>query len=394
MKLNNLVKVKIKNHDFYRFCKILSSKEISFDRAYVNKDFFILILSYLDFKKLTKLLKSKDYEVITFYGLIGIKNFLKKHLLFMISICIGILIMYTLSNMIFNIQINISDQKIKERVILELEENGIEQYKFKKSFLELERIKNKILKNNKDILEWMSIEVDGTSYIINANLRVLEEETTDGNISDIVAKKDGKILHIESSKGVIVKDINDYVKKGETIISGNIIKSDKYLKGQVESIGKVYAEVWYTVDISVPLKYVEYQKINLNYNEYFIYLFGKKITLINDYNIDNIMYKESIAIAKPYLPFKIYKRETSAYKYIETNLTEEEAYNLCIKKATDKIQITLSNDEYIIDKNVLKKELNSSKMVLRIFFKVYENITEKKEIEKIEYNTDITKKGS
>ena len=42
------------------------------------------------------------------------------------------------------------------------------------------------------------------------------------------------------------------------------------------------------------------------------------------------------------------------------------------------------NDEYIIDKNVLKKELNSSKMVLRIFFKVYENITEKKEIEKIE----------
>jgi len=394
LKLNNLVKIKIKNNDFYRFCRILSSKEINFEDSYLEKDFFILTLTYSDFAKIKKLLKTNDYEIITFYGLIGIKNFFKKHLLFIISLLSGILIMYTLSSLIFRIEININDKDIKERITLELEENGIEKYKFKKSFKELEKIKSNILKNNKDILEWMSIEVKGTTYIINANLRVLENETKEGNISDIVAKKDGKILHIESSRGVVVKDINDYVKKGETIISGNIIKSDKYLKGQVESIGKVYAEVWYTVDISVPLKYVEYQKTGLNYNEYFIYLSGKKLTLINDYNIENVMYKETIAISKPYLPFKIYKRETSAYKYIETNLTETEAYDLCIKKATDKINITLSNDEYIIDKKVLKKELKSSKMVLRIFFKVYENITEKKEIEKIEYNTDITKKGS
>lgn len=225
-------------------------------------------------------------------------------------------------------------------------------------------------------------------------MRIIEEENKSGNISDIVASKDGKILHIESSSGVIVKEINDYVKKGETIISGNIIKSDKYLKGQVESKGLVYAEVWYTVDVSVPLNYTEYVKTSTNYNEYFTYIFGKKITFINDYNLKNIMYNESIAVSKPYLPFIIYKRTTSVYEYVTYSLTEEEAYNLAIKKATEKLTVKLDDDEYIMDKKVLKKTLSSSKMVLKVFFKVYENITEKKEIEKIEYNTDVTKKGS
>ena len=34
----------------------------------------------------------------------------------------------------------------------------------------------------------------------------------------------------------------------------------------------------------------------------------------------------------------------------------------------------LNKDEYIISKKVLKKEVNSSKMYVEVFFKVYENI--------------------
>ena len=34
----------------------------------------------------------------------------------------------------------------------------------------------------------------------------------------------------------------------------------------------------------------------------------------------------------------------------------------------------LDKDEYIISKKVLKKEVNSSKIYLEVFFKVYENI--------------------
>ena len=105
------------------------------------------------------------------------------------------------------------------------------------------------------------------------------------------------------------------------------------------------------------------------------------------------MYEESVVIDKPYLPFKVYKRTTSLYEYKTVNLTKEEAYDKALDLATSKVSLRLKDGEYIIGKKVLKKHYKSSKIVLEVFFKVYERISLEKEIEKIEVGTDISKKG-
>ena len=62
-------------------------------------------------------------------------------------------------------------------------------------------------------------------------------------------------------------------------------------------------------------------------------------------------------------------------------LTSEEAYNLAINKGISKINETLDNDEKIIDYKVLNYNVEEDKVILDIFFTVYENITGYSKIE-------------
>ena len=391
MKLNNCVFVKIKSNSI-NLLNILRYKGVSLLNIDYYENYCVIKIRVNDLDKIKNLLNDEEYEIIKYHGIYGIIDYIKKQYIFIISLILGIGILLLLSNVIFYINIDTDDDNLKSILYEELYKNGIKVYSLKKSYKKLNNIKDKIMSDNTDLLEWMSIESIGVTYKVNITKRVMVLPKKEEVISDIIASNDGIIKHIESSSGVILKDVDDYVKKGEVIITGNIIKSDKYLKGQVPSIGKVYAEVWYTVDTYIPYKYKEYLKTGREYNEYYTIIFDKKITLINKYNLKNILYEDNLFIEKPYLPFKIYKRHITEYYYKDISLTKKEAYNLGLTKSDDKIKMLLKNDEYIIDKKVLKKDSTSSKMVLRVFYKVYKNITSIKEIEKRQLGIDITKK--
>lgn len=393
MKLNNTVTLKVKNNNIYTFIKLLSSFKIYYFDLIKENDYFYISTGYNNLNKIKKLLKKEDYEIIYIKGIIGLKKLLKDNYIYFIGLFIGLTLLFILTNTIFEININSKDPLLIKTLEENLESYGIKKYALKKDYSTLENIKKNILKSNKDLFDWLSIEASGVTYKINFTKRVNKTKTPKKKISSIVASKDTVIKHIEYSSGVVLKEVNDYVKKGEVIISGNIIKSDKYLKAQVQSKGKVYGEVWYKVKVSVPFNYIEYKETGVKYNEYYIKLFNKKITLINKYNLKNIMSEESVYIEKPYLPFKIYQNKVREYKYFKKVLTEDEAYTKATYLAEQKIKDKLKDGEYIIDKKVLKKQRSSSKISIEIFFKVYESVSLEKEIEEIEVGTDISKKG-
>ena len=64
-------------------------------------------------------------------------------------------------------------------------------------------------------------------------------------------------------------------------------------------------------------------------------------------------------------------------------ISEKEAYKLALEESELKIKSRLKDKEYVISKNVLKKEVNSSKIKVEVFFKVYENIGVTSKLEKI-----------
>ena len=367
---NNKVKI-IVYENSNKFLNYLVYHSIYYEDLTLN-DNYILTIDYEDYKKISRRYKTK---IIKYYGKRFIINYLDTNKYMLISLFISFLVLYLLTNTIFKININTNDEKLYNLINNSLKENNISIYKRKKSFKELKKIKDKILKNNEDSLEWIEIKEKGCIYNVELTARVKNKENnSDNNPKDIVASKDGLIKYITSSSGVKLKDVNDYVKKGEVLISGNIIKGEDTLITQVRAKGKVYAEVWYTVNITIPFNYVEYVETGKVINHYYLDIAGKKFTLIGKYDSNFTMNTKDSVLEKPYLFFKLYKETKREYKYKEFNINENEAYKEALKRSENKIKSKLNDNEYIISKKVLKKEVFRSKMNIEVFFKVYENI--------------------
>lgn len=375
------------NENSNKFLNYLIYNKIYYDSLNKYNEYFVLDVSYDDYLYIRRRYKC---HIVKYYGKKNIVNIYENNKYVLLSLIISFMLLFLLCNTIFDIKINSDNKDIINIINNSLSDNGIDVYKRKVSFDKLNSIKNKILEDNKDTLEWIEIREKGCIYYIDVTPRVKSNNNADNSLpSDIVAEKDGVIKHIVVHRGSKVIDNGDYVKKGDILISGNIIKNENVID-KVHSEGVIYAETWKTVNISIPFKRIDYV-YKKTINHYYLDIFGHKFTISGKYDSDNTTNKKSIVLDKPYLFFKLYKEEKKIYDYNEVILNKEEAYNEALNRSIDVINKKLSSDEYIISKKVLKKEVKRSKINLEVFFKVYEKIGVTSEIQDIgeengEYN--------
>lgn len=375
------------NENSNKFLNYLIYNKMYYDSLNKYNEYFVLDVSYDDYLYIRRRYKC---HIVKYYGKKNIVNMYENNKYVLLSLIISFMLLFLLCNTIFDIKINSDNKDIINIINNSLSDNGIGVYKRKVSFDKLNSIKNKILEDNKDTLEWIEIREKGCIYYIDVTPRVKSNNNVDNSLpSDIVAEKDGVIKHIVVHRGSKVIDNGDYVKKGDILISGNIIKNENVID-KVHSEGVIYAETWKTVNISIPFKRIDYV-YKKTINHYYLDIFGHKFTISGKYDSDNTINKKSIVLDKPYLFFKLYKEEKKIYDYNEVILNKEEAYNEALNRSIDVINKKLSSDEYIISKKVLKKEVKRSKINLEVFFKVYEKIGVTSEIQDIgeengEYN--------
>jgi len=373
----NLILIRIDGYTYNEVVRFLLKRNIFYKDLTLKDNSIILIVKLVDLKRIKREITS--VKVIKYLGVQGFLLWFKRHCVIILSFLFSYIVLLTLSNVIFDIEIVTSNQELKRVISLYLDDYNIKKYKFMKSNEELNKIKNEILSENKDTLEWIEFERVGTKYTINLTERIVNPKNEEKVPSDIVASKDATILYMVTKSGTRIKDLNEVVKKGEVIISGNIMKDDNLVE-QVEAEGEVFGETWYTVTTTVPYTHVEYEKTGTTINHIYMNIFGKKITLMGKYETNESMNTTTVLLDKPYLFFNIMKEQKELYKYVTHNLTEEEAYEEAIKRSDKGVEDSLDTGEYIIDKKVLKKNAYSSKIEVEVFYKVYESIGEKQKI--------------
>ena len=199
-----------------------------------------------------------------------------------------------------------------------------------------------------------------------------------------MAAKNGYIRKISSSQGEVVKNIDDYVKKGEIIISGNIHRNEKSV-AKTTAQGKVYAEVWYIVKTS---DNITYNKIEEKENGYFKLVLntgGNTFNLLKIKNSNNLNNKKNLFTNSL---FSLYIENEKTYQITKSTYKDNELQKILETRAKASILKTLEKDEYIITQKTLKKIKENGKMYIEVFFKVYEDIAKqvpiKKEVEKEE----------
>ena len=362
-----------------KYLNRLVQNKIKFQKIKYQKKSCLLYVDKDNYDKLKKYLEIYDITLERVEGLEKYLFLLKKNIIFIISVIFGLLFLYLLSNMIFDIKIMTDKKDLVKILNNELEYYGISKYHFVKSFKEKEEIKNKILNDYKDKFEWLEIDRVGSRYYIRVLERIINKKNTDEVFQNVVAKKNAVIMEIRSSSGQIIKKLNDYVNKGDVIISGNITKKDE-IKNVVKAEGIVYGETWYNVKVELPRSYERTIYTGNSYNRYTLDIFDKKFFLFGKKDYQEEEYHDEMILSSNLLPFQFNKTEVKETKKVSSIYTYDEALNKGIEVARSKLLNNLDKDSKILFQKKLKLYEEHDKIIVEVFFKVYENITDYQEI--------------
>ncbi len=352
-----LIKVKC---DINEFINYTFNNNIDIFDIKNNNDY---ITCYIFDNDLNKISKYYKVNIIKNYSYKYFINKIKDNIINYCMIVFAIILFYFLTNIIVDVSIESNNMDLVKDISKELDDMGIRRLSYKKNFIELIDVKNKLLNDYKDKLEWIEIQNIGMSYVINFEERKQEINEINASSCDVVAISSGTISKIISSSGVVLAKKYQTIKEGDILISGHITLNDEE-KANICAKGDVYAEKWYTVSVELPKKYSKKEYTNkYRYN-----------ILIENNNIDYKIFKSRLKnydtdkseiislLGKKLYLLKEYEYKNTEYMYEDSTL--EDRINELISQ---KLELNLSKNEKIISKNVLKKEENNSKILLELF---------------------------
>ncbi|NLL44123.1 MAG: hypothetical protein GX247_00445 [Mollicutes bacterium] len=382
-RLFGMVKLRIKGRNIERFLKRLVDQKIELHKIiYLHYNEVDIIVSKKDYERIKEIKTIYDINIIDSYGMIKIKKIINLNKIVIIGIILGIGLLLFLSNLILNIEIIHTNKDLRNLLTKELELYGIKKRGFKKNYFELQKIKEQIILKHKDKIEWLEIESVGTKYIVRVQERKLPIIEKQPENRHIVASRNAIIRSIEAEQGVIVRNINDYVRPGDIIISGEI-KLYYTVKEIVGAKGRVFGEVWYQTKVEYPFIYKEEKETGKKKKVLVLQLLNKEIELFNFKPFKNKKKENKILLENNWLPIKLMWQYQKEINIIEEINTEEEAINKAIALAREKMQSKLDDNEYIISQNCLKVTIRNSTIVLDMFYAVHEDITSYQRIEEI-----------
>ena len=374
--MNKVLWVKCKCDDYYKFInkiKYVNIKilEVKYEQGYI---YLKIDSKYLD--KLNKYLISYKFNVVKEIGIFDILNKIKRNYIFCICLFIGVILFFIMSNMVVKINIIHENKEIREIINDELDEYGIKVLSFKKSYKELDKIRQEILDKYPDKLDWMEFDVDGMIINVRIEERIITDTSKSDKVCNLVAAKSGIINDIKVEQGEVLVNINDYVKDGDILVTG-VINYNEEMKRTTCASGEVYATTWYTVDVKIPFEYSEYVETGKKkYNIVWENDGNKKQILRERFDSYNSYLKNILKI----FDFNLYVETEMETEKITKTYTEVEALEVGINKAIENVKIKLGEKDEIIDKKVLKKVVNNSTMDIEVFVIVKELISTQEEI--------------
>lgn len=156
------------------------------------------------------------------------------------------------SRFIFKVEItgnSPSNTKLVEEV---LKENNINAGDLKKSYQELNEIYDDLKASFKGKIDYLNIYQEGGVLFVKYTNSVGAKEV-ENNFQNIYASKDGVIQSIDVSSGNIVVQVNQFVKKGDLLVSNTITSTNGENK-IIATKGKVMAYTYVTYQGEIDAK--------------------------------------------------------------------------------------------------------------------------------------------
>ena len=295
---------------------------------------------------------------------------------FMIGGLAFFVIVFLLSNMVWDIQIKGASPQTEHSIRKELEEMGVSKGKLQFSLPDVENIQRELSYRMNNIT-WVGVELQGTTFHFQVVEKNAPEPSETSGLQHIVAKKKAIITQMFVEEGDPQVNVNDYVNKGQLLVSG-LIGNEKDPKG-VPAKAKILGETWYKSNVDLPLKsqfvvfsgdekrkhYVGVGSINIP-----IWGFGK-VEYEESIEEEN---KKNLRFLKWELPIYYIDKSFKEKEDVERTYTKSEAIDAARKLAKSNLESTLPEDAEVIGEKILQEKVENGKVRVTIHFKVLENI--------------------
>ncbi len=367
--MKHYIKIKINTLKKTEVIVKLNKLNVDIKNIIYEKDGLTLEVLAKDLKRIKKYLFSIKIDIIDEIGIFKLKKIIRRNALFLVSIIFGILVFLILNNVIVEVNVIHENSDLRKMIKEDLAEFGVTPLSFKKSYDDYENIIEEIKNRHKEQIEWLEIDAVGMVINIRVEERIINNYEESSGYCHIIAKKSGIVKKILTKKGVNLVTINDFVNKGDILISGEVTLNEE-VKSEGCAYGEVYAEVWYQVSANLPLNYEEKEETGkMRYN------------LMVKNNTEHVILKSRIKNkeVKNILLFKLGSWEFYLQKEYEVNVikkkyTDKEAMDVIKKLIYEKLKIQGSNIDKIINEKVLKKTINNDNLDIDMFVAIEEQI--------------------
>ncbi|MBS4194725.1 sporulation protein YqfD [Bacillus sp. FJAT-49870] len=301
---------------------------------------------------------------------------------FLVGIVLFFLIAFMLSNVTWGIEIKGADPETEHKIRKELTQLGIRVGTFHMLNDKPDVIQQK-LTDRIDNITWVGVELKGTTFHFNVVQKNEPKKPELKSPSNIVAKKKAVIADLFVEKGKPLVKINQYVEKGQVLVSGVIGSDDK--PKLVSATGEVWGITWYNTKVEFPLKShfqvysgEEIRRHYIGAGKISIPFWGFKRINFKQYEIETIDHDLFFLGWK--LPIKYSERTIRENEKMPRSLTKDEAMAAAIELARRDVENNIPADARVDREYILQQEVDNGKVKLSINFQVIENIAEERPI--------------
>lgn len=341
-------------------------------------------------KAVQSLAEHSSYD-ITFADHRGLPSLIESYIQkreIIIACLLSLLLFIFLSQFVWSIEISGVTEEVEMKINSHLKKGGIKKGTFKPLLANPSTIQQNLLLSVPELL-WIGVEQNGTNIKFSGIEKISHENQETTSPQHLIAKKSGVIEKMSIAKGVPLVAVNDYVNKGDRLVSGNLADAklvdedneEQAPENLVAAQGEIMARTWYNVQVTVPLSVGHDQLTGHQLDKYYV-AFGNKKLLLWGFQKENyhhsIIEENEFKIDKLYdlLPIKLVKQSINEVEQKYYVRSIEEAKQVGISEAKARLTLQIDANAKVLSQKVLHESTESGKVRLNLLITVSENIVD------------------
>ena len=297
--------------------------------------------------------------------------------------------LYLLSSFIWTVRVEGNERLETAELLSACEDLGVKPGVWKRG-VDTAEVTNRLLVQFSDI-SWVSVSIKGTDVTIKLAETIEKAERIDRETPcDIVASADGVIVQITAERGTPKVKPGDVVKKGDVLISSELLiglEGEEQHTEYTAAEGAVTARIWQRLTEELPLQYEEIQYSGVEKENHSIVFSEKELDIIHPDGAGQwektLLSEQPLALGDFELPLHLKKEIWKEYKILEKTRTLEEAKSILEEILRKKTENYLSTYGKIEDSKITFEEYADS-VRGEAEITLLERIDEKRQIEPTE----------